>query len=165
MFFSPLDNRNSSQATAAGKGLKLPIVAAETIKLFGETVGSVLVLHKRINFNLNKIERRQFLRSLPMQVAPGISLSRRKIFERAAVRSTDRTGSSRKGFSKLVLVSHLSKGRRPHELGVAMKSRPFQRAPPTYEESDAKPCGANFRCSLPSPKPAIPLPVKNGNSD
>src|SRR5271163_1389753 len=63
------------------------------------------------------------------------SLSKRKIFERAAVRSTDRTGSSRKGFSKHILVSHLSKGRRPHELRVATKSRSFQRMRPTYDES------------------------------
>jgi len=56
-----------------------------------------------------------------------------KIFERAAVRSTDRTGSSRKGFSKLILVSYLSKGRRPHELRVATKSRSFQRVRLTYE--------------------------------
>ena len=52
---------------------------------------------------------------------------KRSIFERAAVRSTDRTGSSRKSFSKLILVSYLSKGRCPHELRVATKSRSFQR--------------------------------------
>src|SRR5271170_3610992 len=56
-----------------------------------------------------------------------VSLSKRKIFERAAVRSTDRTGTSRKGFSKLTLVSYLSKGRCPHELRGATKSRSFQR--------------------------------------
>src|SRR5271163_2399099 len=72
---------------------------------------------------------------VPERTGPGysdksVTLSKRKIFERAAVRSTDRTGSSRKGFSKLILVSYLSKGRRPHELRVAAKSRC---GPPTME--------------------------------
>ncbi len=61
-----------------------------------------------------------------------LCLSKTKIFERAAVRSTDRTGSSRKGFSKLILVSNLSRGRCPHELRVATKSRSFQRVRPAY---------------------------------
>ena len=34
---------------------------------------------------------------------------------------------------KLILVSYLSKGRRPHELRVATKSRSFQRVRPTYD--------------------------------
>jgi hypothetical protein len=38
------------------------------IKLFGKTIGSVVVKHERINFNLYKTERHQFLGSLSMVI-------------------------------------------------------------------------------------------------